>query len=170
MPTQSAHLQLNIGFIAQQTIGFSRVFLFDIPHIHLPPDLTLHDFVGQVSISRTSEGLLAQVEFNANVEAVCVRCLKEFSQPLQVDFTELFSFASHARTNTEMILPEDGKIDFGSLVREYMLLEIPINPVCKDDCKGLCPICGNDLNDNPCNHPPETVDPRFSILKTLLNE
>ncbi|MBU1661052.1 MAG: DUF177 domain-containing protein [Chloroflexi bacterium] len=136
----------------------------------MQPDLTLSDLVGKISVSRTSEGLLVQVEFSASVEVACARCLTEFSQPLQVDFTELFSFASHARSDTDMILPEDGKIDIGPLVREYMLLEIPTNPVCKNDCKGLCPVCGNDLNDNPCDHQLETVDPRFAILKTLLED
>ena len=170
MHNQSSHLQLNIGFIAQQTIGFCRIFIFDIPHIHLRPDLALNDLVGKISVSRTSEGLLAQVELNASVEMACVRCLKKFSQVLQVDFTELFYFAPHARSDTEMIIPEDGNIDFGPLIREYTLLEIPTNPVCKGDCKGLCPICGNDLNDNLCNHEPEAVASRFAILKTLLDD
>jgi len=168
--SQSSYLKLSIGFIAPQTVGFSRVFLFDIPHICLQPDLTLSDLVGKISVSRTSEGLLAQVELSASVEVACARCLKEFSQQLKVDFAELFYFAPHARSDTDIILPEDGNLDFGPLVREYMLLEIPTNPVCKSDCQGLCPVCGNDLNDNPCNHEPETGDPRFAILNTLLDD
>ena len=151
MYTQAANLQLNIGFIAQQTIGFSRVLIFDIPNIRLQPDLTLYDLTGEANVSRTSEGLLVRVKLSASVEVACARCLKEFFQFLQVDFTELFLFASHARSTGELILPDDGSIDLGSLVREYMLLEIPMNPVCKPDCKGLCPVCGANLNIETCN-------------------
>jgi len=51
-----------------------------------------------------------------------------------------------------LIMPEDGHIDIEPLVREYMVLEIPINPVCKPACKGLCPVCGEDLNQATCEH------------------
>jgi uncharacterized protein len=56
------------------------------------------------------------------------------------------------------------------LVREEMLLAIPINPICRADCKGLCPICGGNLNETLCSHEGEEVDPRLSILKTWLNK
>jgi len=53
-------------------------------------------------------------------------------------------------------------------VREYMLLEVPLNPLCKPDCKGLCPICGGNLNEEVCNHDAEVLDPRLAALKMLL--
>lgn len=162
-------LLLNVGFIAQQSIGYNRVFLIDGPILSIPPDLELFDFKGNIEVSRTSEGLLFQGQFHAFMDETCGRCLEEYRQPLKTDFTELYTFQSHAMEDTEMIYPEDGQVDLAPVVREYLLLEIPINPVCKADCQGLCPICGNDLNQEVCDHDPDPIDPRMGILKTLLD-
>jgi uncharacterized protein len=51
-----------------------------------------------------------------------------------------------------------------------MILEIPINPVCKEDCKGLCSVCGNNLNSEPCDHELDSIDPRMAVLKSLLDK
>ena len=70
-------------------------------------------------------------------------------------------------TESGLLVPEDGQIDLEPLLREYALLEFPISPVCKPDCKGLCPVCGENLNRTDCGHRPETDSP-FAVLKDLL--
>jgi uncharacterized protein len=169
MNRQTIQLQLNVGFIAQQSIGYSRDFLFESPTLFIQPDLELNDFKGKIEVSRTSEGLLFQGEFQAFIEATCGRCLDEFKQHLKTDFAELYTFQSHVRDDTELIYPEDGQIDLAPVVGEYLLLEFPINPVCKADCQGLCPVCGNNLNQELCIHDPDPIDPRMEILKSLLD-
>jgi uncharacterized protein len=163
-------LRLNVGFIIHQTVGYSRDFPFDIPLIQLSPDLELSDLHGTARVTRTAQGLLVQVRMRANILAECVRCLTDFSQPLEIDFTELFAFTPDSVTDSGLILPETGKIDLAPLVREEMLLAIPISPLCRADCKGLCPICGENLNETTCNHEDEAVDPRLSVLKSLLEK
>jgi uncharacterized protein len=170
MNNLTAPLVLNVGFISQQSIGYNRVFYFDLPELVLQPDLKLRQVEGEIEFSRTSEGLLAQGKFQAVVDATCGRCLCDFEQVLITDFTELFTFPSHVREDTELVYPEDGQIDFGPILREYMILEIPINPVCKQDCKGLCSVCGNNLNTEPCDHELDSIDPRMSVLKSLLDD
>jgi uncharacterized protein len=93
-----------------------------------------------------------QSKAHAMLEAVCVRCLDTFLQPLDIDFTELYAFSDRTASDLGLILPEDGKIDLVPLLREYMTLEIPISPLCRPDCKGLCPICGENMNYTTCNH------------------
>ena len=137
MNTRFDQLQLNVGFIAQHGIGYSRNFTFNYPKLTLPPDLELREFEGTLDVSRTSEGLLSQGEFQGLVSATCSRCLDDFDQLLETSFAELFTFASHVQEDSELVYPEDGLIDFGPVVREYLLLEVPINPVCKTDCKGF---------------------------------
>ena len=100
----------------------------------------------------------------------CVYCLESFEQILQLDFVEMYTFPSHAVESTELILPDDLQINLAPLIREYLHLEIPISPVCKPDCKGLCPICGELLSNSTCNHDDEPGDPRLSVLKTLLDD
>ena len=55
-------------------------------------------------------------------------------------------------TDSELLVPEDGNIDLDDLAREYLVVEIPINPLCRPDCKGLCVECGADLNVEVCEH------------------
>jgi uncharacterized protein len=162
-------LRLNVGFIAHQSVGYSRDFLFEIDRSRLSPDLDLSDLVVQARVSRTTQGLLVQVGLSASSSAQCVRCLEQFRQELKPNFTELYAFQSHADENTELILPEKGIIDLEPLVRDYMLLEIPIKPICRPDCQGLCPVCGENRNITACDHDLETIDPRLAALKSLLD-
>jgi len=65
------------------------------------------------------------------------------------------------------LVPESGKIDLAPLIREEMLLAMPISPICRSDCQGLCPVCGENLNRVHCNHEPEVIDPRMEVLQQL---
>jgi uncharacterized protein len=124
---------------------------------------------GLARITRAAQGLLVQVKIQASMQAECVRCLGNFSQPLEIDFTELYAFTSNSVTESGLIFPENGKIDLAPIVREEMLLAIPISPLCRPDCKGLCPVCGENLNETTCNHEDEAIDPRLSALRSLLD-
>jgi uncharacterized protein len=159
---------LNVGFIVHQTIGYFRDFDFDFPEIHLKPDLDIKDLTGTVRVTRTPQGLLVQVRMHAKVMQECVRCLNDCWQPLKIDFTDLYAFTQKTVTDTGLILPEDGKIDLGPSIRDEMWLSVPISPLCSPDCKGLCPVCGVNLNEIPHTHEEESIDPRLEVLKTLL--
>jgi uncharacterized protein len=151
-------LRLNVGFLQNQPIGASRVIHFDFPNIHLV-ELELNNFSGDVSLSRTPQGLLAQGDFSADLSAECARCLLNFNQPLKTNFSELFAFKTRGMDESGLIVPEDGNIDFAPIVYEYLLLEMPINPVCREDCKGLCEFCGVNLNEeSPDLHTHEEAD------------
>lgn len=152
-------LRLNVGFIIHQTVGYSRDFPFEIPAIRLPPDLYLNDLIGTVRVTRTSQGLLVQAKLQARVAAECVRCLSEFQQLLEVEFSDLYAFTQASVTESGLILPENGKIDLAPIVRDEMLLAVPIKPLCRLDCKGLCPICGENQNETTCHHGDEYIEP-----------
>jgi uncharacterized protein len=163
-------LRLNVGFVVAQTAGFSRDFPFDIPQINLPPDLYLNSLMGLIRITRTPQGILLQAGLQALTELECVRCLTAFQQKLKLIFTELYAFSQRYMTDSGLLMPETGIIDLGPVLREYAVLEIPISPLCKPDCKGLCPICGNNLNETTCNHEDDSVDPRLAALRSLLDK
>lgn len=166
-PSRQA-LRLNVGFLINQSVGFSRDFIFDVPSVHLEPDLNLNDLAGTAHISRTAQGLLVQVKARAILHTECVRCLTNLQQLLEVDFPELYAFNDRSVSESGMILPEDGFIDLAPLLREYMFLAIPINPLCSPNCKGLCPVCGERITGTPHNHDEETIDSRLEKLKVLL--
>jgi uncharacterized protein len=167
---ESHPLRLNVGFIIHQAAGYSRDFSFEIPHLSLPPDLELEEFRGQVRISRTSQGLLVRAYLRGSILIGCARCLERFALPLQTDFSELYAFSLDRVAESGLIVPENGQIDLGDLVREYLLLEVPINPLCQKNCRGLCPECGVNLNQCSCGHRTEKGDPRLAVLASLLTK
>lgn len=160
-------LRLNVGFLINQAIGYSRDFPFDISKVHLPPDLDLLKLTGVARFTRTPQGLLAQIKMQASVELECVRCLSLYIHSLTVDFSELYAFSKKTVSETGLLLPENGYISLEPLLREYMLLEMPLKPLCKSACKGLCPVCGGNLNEKVCQHDDQPIDERLAVLKSL---
>ncbi len=151
MTNNSKLLRINVGFLLNQPVGASRDIPFEIPRLTYP-DIELLDLTGEVRLTRTVQGVLVQASFDAFKAEECVRCLAEFMQPLHITFTELYAFKTKSVTDSGLLLPESGDIDLVPLVRELMLLEVPIKPLCRPDCKGLCVICGADLNVETCEH------------------
>lgn len=170
MSNANNQLRLNVGFLLNAPVGESRDFDFYSHSFPLEPDLDLSDLSGTARITRTAQGLLVQAKMSASLSTECVRCLTGFSQPLTAQFTELYAFTREAMTDSGLRVPDDAHIDLTPLAREYMLLAVPIGPLCSPDCRGLCPTCGANLNEITCNHAPDTVDPRLLILKSLLDK
>lgn len=162
--------RLNVGFIVHEEVGYKHEFPFDFEQIQISDDLVLRDVEGIVTIGRTPQGLIVQGDFSAETTLECVRCLTEFDHGLNWDFTELYAFNKKSVSESDLLLPEDQHINLGPLIREYVLLDIPISPICKPSCKGLCPVCGEDLNKVDCGHKTPTEESPFSGLKDLLDE
>jgi uncharacterized metal-binding protein YceD (DUF177 family) len=79
------------------------------------------------------------------------------------------AFKKENITESGLLMPEDAQIDLQPLVREYAILEFPINPLCRKDCQGLCMECGQNLNEKDCGHKPE-IDSPFLALKDLFEK
>ena len=152
MPHPRHPLRINVGFLLNVPIGTSRDIHFDFPVLNLEEEPEIRDFTGMVRLSRTPQGLFVEGEFSGKMTVQCVRCLADFLQSLHTKFEELWAFSYRSVSDAGLIIPEDGNIDLGPIVREYLLIEVPINPICRPDCKGLCPECGEDLNQVVCEH------------------
>ena len=144
-------LRLNVGHLFNKPIGSLREIPLAFETIEID-DLLAKDLGGVVRISRTREGLLLQVEAGAKLRTTCARCLNEFDLRVHAKFEELYQFPSRHREETDLILPEDGYLDLTPLFRESLILAMPIKRLCKTDCKGLCAICGVNLNETTCEH------------------
>jgi len=145
-------LKINVGFFFNLPIGSYRDIHFEFPELNLPPDLDVTNFSGQVHVSRTPQGLLFEGKFKAVVATECVRCLEPFNQPLETEFNEVYAYKYHSFTESGLYVPEDGNIDLSPIVREYLMLENPMKPLCRPDCQGLCVVCGENLNTGTCEH------------------
>ncbi len=160
--------RLNVGFINKEEVGYNHEFPFDYEEVQIGNDLALRNFTGSAVIGRTPQGLIVQGNFRGTLTLACVRCLTEFEFDLKWELTELYAFNKKSMTESGLILPDDAHIDLAPLLREYALLEVPIKPLCKPDCKGLCTVCGENLNETDCGHHPEQGDSPFAALKDLL--
>ena len=95
-------------------------------------------------------------------------CLEEASQPIRFRLDDLFYYPPHIAPEGERVVGENGFIDLAPLVRELGILALPIRPLCKSDCAGLCQECGQNLNEADCGCETDDIDPRFAKLRELL--
>lgn len=116
------------------------------------------------------EGILASAEIAVVARGECSRCLVEVTPELTPSFAELFSYPGaleiqeddeDADEITELVGEE---IDIEPLVRDAIVLALPFQPLCRPDCRGLCPECGIDLNSAPLDHAHEVIDARWAAL------
>jgi len=162
-------LRLNVGFLISAPIGTSREFDFNYDKIRIGEEVVISDFIGLAKITRTPQGLFIEGNFQGSLPLECVRCLTDYQQELHWDFAELYAFTRDNITESGLLVPEDAHLELQFLVHDYALLEVPIKPICKPDCKGLCPECGENRNEVDCgHHNPDNATP-FSALKDRLN-
>ncbi|NLN06299.1 MAG: DUF177 domain-containing protein [Firmicutes bacterium] len=97
--------------------------------------------------------VIVKGNLRTKVKMTCSRCLQQFSS----DFYEEFE--------DEIPLEQETEIDLTGVISELFLTALPFKPLCREACKGLCPVCGTDLNVKQCGCPAEDVDPRLAVLK-----
>jgi uncharacterized protein len=161
-------LLINVGFLVKAEVGYSRTIEFDVPEMVLSPDLTVHDLRGAARFGRTPQGLVTEVSLSGRTHSECARCLEDFELPVATEFTELYAFDERSTTESQLLVPANHQIDLAPIGREYLLLDMPITPLCRPECKGLCPICGASRNHENCDHQSFSEDPRFAVLKDLI--
>ena len=152
------------------TPGEERTFRFEL-------DLSDMEFAGRYPISRPvivegvvrnrAELLSLELTASTTLDAVCDRCGKEFLQDKAVSYSCILAEELQNEDSDEIVLLEDGEVDVGDLARTAFILGMDTKTLCSEDCKGLCPRCGADLNLGPCSCGKET-DPRLAVLAKLL--
>ena len=163
-------LRLNVGFLLNKDVGYSRNFDFQDDSIHIGDDLVVSNFNGLARLTRTGQGVLVQAQFEGLIGMNCVRCLTDFAQTLTAEVNELFTYPPDKAGDPQIMITEQAILDLTPLLREVLLLDTPIQPTCKPDCRGLCPHCGENRNEIECSHPDAEIDPRMAVLKTLLSK
>ena len=112
--------------------------------------------------------LLLSFEASTVLKSVCDRCLKPFDQPKTVRYECMLAEELEDEDSDDILLLEDGAVDLGDLARTVFILEMDTKTLCSEDCKGICPGCGVDLNQGTCTCKRE-VDPRLAVLAKLLD-
>ncbi len=121
--------------------------------------------VGQV---RNIAGMLRlQLEMDTTLSCVCDRCAARFDKPFHLPLEYLLAEELEDEENDEILLLDNGTVDLAELVREAFILNMDTKTLCREDCKGLCPGCGANLNYEACRCKKE-IDPRLAALAKLL--
>jgi len=128
------------------------------------------DFLrGTIQVIRIQTGLLVQGTVESQLGLECVRCLESFVFPITLELEETFRLpGASLRPDVAYAVSDDGWLDLTPLLREQSWVAIPMKPLCRPDCKGLCPRCGANLNLESCTCESMEVDPRLALLKDLL--
>ena len=122
---------------------------------------------GQV---RNIAGMLRlHFELDTTLSAVCDRCGEPFESPFHYAREYLLATELEDEENDEILLLTDGAVDVGELSREAFILNMPAKMLCREDCRGLCPGCGANLNREACRCKKE-IDPRLAKLAQLLEK
>lgn len=166
---QKTNLRFNLGYLIESPRGTKSDIEFNYPQMIIEED-RFTPLNGQFKAVRTSEGILIQGDFQTEVETECVRCLDPHTQPINTHAEEIFYYPMSLAPEEEFVVNDDGDIDLGPLIRELSLLAMPMRPVCREDCLGLCPECGQNLNEADCDCEIDDIDPRMAALKALLDK
>jgi Predicted metal-binding, possibly nucleic acid-binding protein len=132
------------------------------------------DVVGRLRLTRTNRGLLVRGTLSTSIEQVCSRCLREIDYPVELDIEEealpTIDLTSGATIDTSsepdaLRLTDHHELMLEEAVRDAILLTEPIAPLCREDCPGLCAVCGQELGSGPHDHPDSDIDPRLEALR-----
>ncbi len=110
------------------------------------------------------DGILVSADIDGTAAGECGRCLIDIEQSVQVEIQELFAYSSDEAFEYEV---HEDTIDLEPVIRDAVVLSLPFQPVCQEDCLGLCPQCGVRLLDNPGHEHENAIDPRWAALGSL---
>jgi uncharacterized protein len=170
-------MQIDVLRELRQSIGAVSVVDFEEDDVSAD-DLDLRGFSGSVSMLRTDRGLLVTLNAEARAQESCSRCLKNVDVPIEIAFEEEYVPEIDANTGAavrDATAPDTFRIgpdfilDLREGVRQYILMSEPAKPLCRADCRGLCPSCGADLNEGACKCATER-DSRWEALAGLKKE
>ena len=143
-------------------------------------DLAQVDFMGEFPLKKPVEvvgkvynraGIVTlSVVCEYNFSSSCARCGVETSRTYKVPIERILVNELSNSENDEIILLQDSKLDLYELCYTEVVLSLPRKHLCKEDCKGICQVCGKNLNDGPCGCATKTVDPRLQALAQFLKD
>jgi len=170
-------MQINVAGLMKDPIGSVRTYEID-EEVDFG-DGKAKRVTGKVQLLRTPHGILVQVEAETEADLNCSRCLEPFNHPVSLKIEEEYLPTLDILTGERAPVPDEPGtfriderhiIDLTEAIRQYTLLAVPMKPLCKADCAGICPTCGQNLNRGACACPPSEGDPRWTKLQKLLGK
>lgn len=130
----------------------------------------------EAALTSVDDGVLVRGRADLSLHGQCVRCLQDIDEERTVSFDELYYLPEAAAAQAaegdeeadDLFVLKGTSLDLEGALRDALVLQLPFQPVCRPECPGLCPQCGQRLDDLPADHAHEDLDPRWSALSALL--
>ncbi len=170
-------MQFNVSGLLKGPVGDFREYDFEervLEHLTEDADL-ITPISGHVRLMRTQAGILVKGTVHTRVQMTCSRCLAPAYYDLDVAIEEEYYPTVEVYTgaslhwqewtdDTAVLIDAQHILDITEVVRQDLIISLPMQPLCSEDCKGLCPVCGANLNEGPHECESEEIDPRWAAL------
>jgi uncharacterized protein len=174
-PSAADALTFNVADLLADPAGSTRDLEISSPALDLGPDLRQSRGVqGRLRLTRTNRGLLVKGRLVTSLALVCSRCLREIDYPVEMEIEEealpTIDLASGMALDTAaepdtLRLTGHHELALEEEVRDAILVTEPMALLCREDCPGLCVVCGEELGSGPHDHPDADIDPRLEALR-----
>ena len=150
-------MEVSFSENVENTMGYPDVVCFSEP------------VVIKGVLTNTKKGILFEADGNTEAVYLCSRCLERVKVPIQFNINEMFYPSGSVENEKEAETFCDDEMDLTDVIQRSILENLPMKVVCKEECKGLCPKCGKNLNEGDCDCNDTEFDPRLESLRTLFN-
>ena len=172
-------MQFNVAQLLKEPIGSVRRYAIEDDIQVLASELRMAaPLTGKVQFLHTPDGVLVTGRLHTAFEPDCARCLAPVQQQLDFELEEEFKATVEVLTGAPIAVDPDEDpallidaqhiLNLAEVIRQELWLSQDLAPLCRPDCRGLCPTCGKDLNTGPCDCADEEVDTRWAVLRHLM--
>ena len=174
-------LRFNVAQLLKSPRGTTRDYQIEEDAEAIADEIVLTaPLVGSVKLIHTADGVLVLGDLKTSAELICDRCLEPFIAELTLYIEEEYHPTVDVSTGSpielepdqekETLIDESHIVDLQEVLRQDLLLALPMHPICHPNCAGLCPYCGQNLNEGACECTAVGIDPRLAGLAALLRE
>lgn len=176
-------LVYNVAQLLKERVGATRRLPIETAHLALYDDdgsaVEANGLKGEVKVTRLGDGVLVQGDVKAQVSLQCSRCLDDIILPVDARLEEQFQptvdvvtgraikRAEFEQDDNAFTIDHNHLMDLSEPIRQALLVALPMRPLCREDCKGLCTVCGANRNRTDCGHVEEHIDSRWEGLRDL---
>ena len=170
-------MKYNVAQLLKEATGSQRQFSIAEPASDA--EQLMDHVTGDVKFVRTHQGIWVQANLTVGISQDCSRCLTDFNRTLELELDEEYFPEVDVRTGRRLLPPEEWEglyigadhiLDLAEAARQSALATLPMKPLCKPDCVGICDRCGIDRNLNHCECYSLDIDPRWAALRLLITE
>jgi uncharacterized protein len=163
-------MRFDVTELLREPAGSQTDLELDLGSLRLSNELTANAIKGRLTLVRTEKEVLVRGTLFMDIDLECGRCLRPTPTTLPIEVEERFRPAFADMPQDEQVFPidADNMLDLDPALQELTILAVPMHVVCRPDCAGLCPVCGQDLNLDACDCETDDIDPRLVALQALI--